>query len=41
MISEGAAFLLTSEDGKVMTQTPIHTRKSTQEETDTWVILYC
>ena len=24
----------------VMTQTPIHTLKSTQQETDTWVILY-
>jgi hypothetical protein len=40
-ICEERAFLFTSEDGNTTIQTEIDTLKSTQEETDSRVILYC
>ena len=39
-ICEGKAYLLTSEDGKSTTASEISSLESTQEETDTRVILY-
>jgi hypothetical protein len=40
-ICEGQAFSLTSEDGEKTMVTEIHTLRSSQEETDSRVILYC
>lgn len=41
LICEGEAFLLQSADELTTTRTPIATLKSTQEETDSRVALYC
>ena len=41
LICEGTAYLLTSEDGLSTTKMEIASLTSTQEETDTRVVLYC
>ena len=41
LIVEGAAYHLTSEDGKTTEKTEIESLRSTQEETDSRVVLYC
>lgn len=41
LICEGEAFLLQSTDGQTTTKTPVERIKSTQEETDSRVALYC
>ena len=41
LICEGSAYLLTSDDGCVTRKTKIPTLTSSQEETDSRVILYC
>ena len=41
LICEGTAYQLTSEDGKTTDKKEIETLRSTQEETDSRVVLYC
>jgi len=41
LICEGTAYQLTSEDGKTTEKTEIETLRSSQEETDSRVVLYC
>ncbi len=41
VICDGTAYNLTSEDGKVTKREEVHQLKSSQEETDSRVILYC
>ena len=41
MICSEKAFLLTSEDDKRTVKTEVESSNSTQEETDSRVILYC